>query len=617
MNGCFAFGGATTEGGGTRFRAFVTTSADCMLRLFDPASRLPIRTLSMEPRGDGLFEHFLTGPGEGTLYKFVVNGRELPDPYARFLPYGVHGPAMVIGAPTVPISHRHRPRPLSEQILYELHVGTFTEEGTYRAACTRLPALVDLGVTTLELMPVSSFAGERGWGYDGVAHFAPFAPYGRPDELRALVAAAHELDLTVLLDVVYNHFGPAGNYLASFSPLYFDPASPTPWGAGLNFPHPAVRAYILDNARYWFEEFGFDGLRLDAVHAIHDRTEKHVVRELCDLARSFEPCKIMIAEDDRNDPAGVEQFGLDALWADDFHHQLRVTMTGERDGYYGAYTPGVGDIVRTVHGGWLYQGQRMPGDYGKPRGKPAAALPASAFVYCIQNHDQVGNRALGDRLNHAVSIEEYALASAVLLFLPMTPLLFMGQEWAATSPFLFFTDHDSELGARISTGRRDEFCHFRSFADPEALALIPDPQDPAPCARSLLRWPERDGGEHSETLDLYRALLRLRREDPVLRSSPRGNLSARAHGDVLVIARSSEDGQRILLANFGTRTVPFASMAGESWVADSAHPSRLLLDTLAFVASSDGAGGVNGQCAHVSPRQALILEMPGKVNALR
>jgi maltooligosyltrehalose trehalohydrolase len=429
-----------------------------------------------------------TGHGHGTLYKFVVDGRELPDPYARSLPHGVHGPAMVI-APG-PASLPRASRPLHEQVIYELHVGTFSVEGTYAAAAERLRELADLGVTTIELMPVSSFAGRWGWGYDGVAHFAPFAPYGAPDDLRAFVARAHDLGLAVILDVVYNHFGPAGNYLAEFSPAYFSTERTTPWGRALDFTQPAMRGYVLDNARYWFEEFGFDGLRLDAVHAIEDPSEKSILKELVELARSFDPPRLLIAEDDRNDPSAVLELGLDALWADDFHHQVRVTLTGERDGYYAGYQPGVADLARAIARGWLYEGQCPPGK-SEGRGKPATLLPAQAFVYCIQNHDQVGNRALGDRITEQISLADYAMISTLLLFLPMTPLLFMGQEWAASTPFAFFSDHDAELGRLVSRGRREEFKAFRAFADATARARIPDPQAPETFEHSRLRWEER------------------------------------------------------------------------------------------------------------------------------
>ena len=537
--------GARVEGESTRFALYATTASSCAVRLFDERGGV-LATLPMEPRGDGLFELVTAEASAGSLYKFVLDDRELPDPYARSLPQGVHGPARVEASR---YAWRHGPgvhRPLGEQVIYELHVGAFTPEGTWAAAVERLPSLRDLGVTTVELMPVAAFAGERGWGYDGVA---PFAPFATPDELRALVDEAHGLGLGVLLDVVYNHLGPSGNYLPAYSPGYFTAEGGALWGDAPDCGRDPMRSLVLDNARYWLEEFRFDGLRIDAAHAIVDDPSWPVLRELVAMARSLPTGKTLIAEDDRNEPDLVSVTGLDGVWADDFHHAVRVTLTGERDGYYAAYEPGVESIARAINSGWIYQGQPTPLT-GLPRGKPAPHLDASAFVYCIQNHDQVGNRALGERLDAAVSIDAYRMASALLLFLPMTPLLFMGQEWAASTPFLYFTDHEPELGAKVSAGRREEFKRFRAFADPEARERIPDPQDRETFERSRLRWEERAQGEHARTLALYRELLSLRRHDPVLRVSTREGLRAEAEGSVLRVTRALGGEERVLVANF-------------------------------------------------------------------
>lgn len=545
--------GARTDGAATRFALYATSARSCAVRLFDEGGGV-LATLPMHPLGEGLFELVTAEARAGSLYKFVLDERELPDPYARSLPQGVHGPARVEASR---YAWRHGPgvhRPLGEQVIYELHVGTFTPEGTWRAAASRLPSLRELGLTTVELMPVAAFAGARGWGYDGVAPFAPFAPYGTPDELRALVDEAHGLGLGVLLDVVYNHLGPAGNYLPAYSPGYLTSGEGALWGDAPDCGRDPMRALVLDNAHYWLEEFRFDGLRIDAAHAIVDASSRHVLRDLVDMARSLPTGKTIIAEDDRNDPALVSATGLDGLWADDFHHAVRVTLTGESDGYYAAYEPGVESIARAINSGWIYQGQPNPLT-GRPRGRPASGLDAPAFVYCIQNHDQVGNRALGERLTAAVSIDAWRMASALLLFLPMTPLIFMGQEWAASTPFLYFTDHDPELGAKVSAGRREEFKHFRAFADPLARERIPDPQDPETFERSRLRWEERDRGEHARTLRLYRELLALRRSDPVLRVSTREGLRAGVEGSVLRVIRAVGGAERVLLANFSDQRV--------------------------------------------------------------
>jgi maltooligosyltrehalose trehalohydrolase len=585
--------GARVQATSTRFAAYVTTAERCAVRLFSNA-RDVLATYDMKRAGSGVFSLSLPDAGHGTLYKFVLDGREFPDPYARFLPHGVHGPAMVVEPRYVWRCDEWITRPLSQQVIYELHVGAFTAEGTYDAARARLREFKELGVTTLELMPVNAFAGDRGWGYDGVAHFAPFAPYGSPDALRAFVDAAHSVGLTVLLDVVYNHFGPAGNYLSAYSEQYFTSAVKNVWGDAPNFTHPAMRAWVLDNVRYWLEDFRMDGLRLDAAHAIVDPSAKHVLREIVELARSLATPKTLIAEDDRNDPGLVTELGLDAVWADDFHHQARVTLTGERDGYYGAYEAGVAGIARAIQHGWLYEGQVNPTS-GKARGKPADTLEGSAFVYCVQNHDQIGNRALGDRLNGKVSLDAYCMLSSVLLFLPMTPLMFMGQEWAASTPFLFFTDHEAELGEQVSKGRREEFKDFSAFSDPDARARIPDPQALDTFERSKLRWQEREFEPHAGVLLLYRALLGLRANDSVLSASTRAQLEARALTDVLMVRRWHGAEQRVLLANFGPEPVAFAELPVPT-------EARLLLSSSASMPLS------------LAPACAMIFAAPAPEN---
>jgi maltooligosyltrehalose trehalohydrolase len=479
----------------------------------------------------------------------VLDGDEVGDPAARFLPQGVFGPARVEakGQPRGPAFEL----PRFPDVIYELHVGTFTSEGTYRAAMQRLPELVELGVAAVEIMPLAAFPGERGWGYDGVAHYAPFAPYGTPDELRQLIARAHELGLGVLLDVVYNHLGPAGNWLPRYAEEYFRSDVQTPWGPALNYKNPVLRRYVLDNARYWFEEFGFDGLRLDATHAIFDDSPRHILQELSALAAEQRPRRFLIAEDERNEASLVTRTGLDAIWADDFHHALRVTLTAEQDGYYAAYPPGVATIADTLRRGWYYDGRVYPPS-GEQRGTPAQGLEFRNFVYCIQNHDQVGNRALGTRLNHEVSIEAYCAASTLLAFLPTTLLLFMGQEWAASSPFLFFTDHDAELGELIRNGRREEFKHFDAFSTQKAREEIPDPQAAATFERSRLDWQERSEPRCRRVLELYRALFQARRRDAVLSAAcARTDLEVAVARDALLVGRRHGAEGRLLIVNFG------------------------------------------------------------------
>jgi maltooligosyltrehalose trehalohydrolase len=542
--------GAIVDPRGTTFRVWAPSTRRVDVRLFTDA-RSAVASYPLRPSDNGHFELRLAGRGAGTLYKFVLDGRELPDPYARFLPFGVHGPAEVI--PRASATPFAAAPPLQRYIIYELHVGTFTQEGTYAAATARLSDLVDLGVTAIELMPVSASPGQRGWGYDGVAHFAPFVPYGRPDALRALVERAHSLGLATMLDVVYNHFGPRGNYLGEYAADYVATTSGNPWGSAPNFACPAMRRYVIDNARMWFDEYGFDGLRLDATHTIRDESPVHILRELHELAGSYALAKVLIAEDDRNDPTIVTELGIDGIWADDFHHQIRVLLTGERDGYYEAYEPALGALARTIERGWLFEGQRyVPWD--KARGRPADELGPERFVYCIENHDQIGNRAFGTRLNHDAGVDAVCAATVVLLFLPMTPLLFMGQEWASSSPFMYFTDHDGEYGPLVSTGRRKEFAKFAAFADESGRDAIPDPQSFDTFQRSKLRWEERERDAHRRVLAGVRAMARLRRDDAVLSApSARASLKAGVRAGVLIVERWSQAGRRILRANLSDR----------------------------------------------------------------
>ncbi|MFO0676497.1 MAG: malto-oligosyltrehalose trehalohydrolase [Polyangiaceae bacterium] len=552
--------GPRLEPEGVRFGIYVTGVRDAYVRV---ASGDAPQDVAFDDVGGGYREAFVRGLGPGARYRFGLDGRVVPDPYARFLPDGVHGDAIVPGPARAPSNPRVVVPP-DEDVLYELHVGTFTPEGTYEAARAKLPHLRDLGVRTIELMPVNAFAGARGWGYDGVALYAPFAPYGTPDELRAFVDDAHGHGLAVVLDVVYNHFGPSGNYLEAFSADYFagsdDPARANIWGASPNFASDVMRRLVVDNAAYWIEEFGFDGLRLDAVQAIVDRSDVHVLRELATRARLRFPARLH-AEDDRNDPDTVLRLGFDASWTDDFHHQVHASFTHERDGYYGSYEPTAAGVRDVVLGGWLYAGRFCP-HTGDVRGKPAGDLPAHAFVNYVQNHDQVGNRAFGDRLSRSATPEALKAATMLLAFLPMTPLLFMGQEWDASTPFLFFSDHETALGDSIREGRRREFGKFVAFADPAARARIPDPQDAATFAASRLDWSELSREPHASTLTWTRELLALRRNDDVLRHASRGSMEARTDGDVLFVTRRHAGRSRVLLVNFGDAVSRISGLAG-------------------------------------------------------
>jgi maltooligosyltrehalose trehalohydrolase len=566
--------GAVVERGVTTFAAYVTTTNHVALRLFDSSGRAR-ETVAMENLGDGLFSVARTDAPHGARYKLVLDGDELPDPYARFMPDGPHAPAMVVETSYVWRFDRPAPKPLSQHVTYEIHVGTFTDEGTYAAAIQKLPHVTSLGATLVELMPIATFPGKRGWGYDGVGHYAPFAPYGTPDELRRFIDEAHGLGLGVLLDVVYNHFGPDGNYLRRFSENYFSHKM-TRWGDAPNFDHRIMRDFVIENARYWLQEFRFDGLRLDATHAILDDSARHILRELADETRSFVPPPILVAEDEMNDPDVMTQLHMDATWADDFHHQLHATMTSEDDGYYAGFTPSITGVAETIQRGWLYEGQ-LYAPWAKHRGKPAAGMSAENLVYSLQNHDQVGNRASGERLSQVVSLNAYCAASVLFLFLPASALLFMGQEWAASSPFLYFTDHEPELGARVSAGRRDEFRSFRSF---HADADVPDPQAEDTFTRSRLHWDEIAREPHARVLDLYRRMLAMRREDEVLADPSRERLESWAVGTLLFVRRWKDAEERILIMNFGGEDVRLAPHVEERFRPLLSSGPTIVIDVL-------------------------------------
>jgi maltooligosyltrehalose trehalohydrolase len=513
--------GAWLEPEGVRFRVWAPERRSVELVLEGDGSR------RVEPRlerdGEGYWQGFVPGLGSGALYRYLLDGEgPFPDPASRRQPRGVHGRSQVVDP--AGFSWRNPAWPglaLEDTILYELHVGTFTRAGTFTAAAERLPEIRDLGVSAVELMPVAAFPGRRNWGYDGVDLFAPASAYGEPDDLRRLVDRAHSLGLGVLLDVVYNHLGPDGAFLGSFSPFYFSRTHETPWGAAINLDGERsgpVRHFLIENALHWIHEYRFDGLRLDACHALVDDSSRHLLAEMQARVRdSARPRRVlMIAEDSRNlvqlvQPESEGGWGLDAVWADDLHHQLRVALAGDRDGYYADFTGSLEDTARTLADGWFYQGQHSR-HTGGPRGTDPRSVPPRRFVVCLQNHDQVGNRALGERLHHQIDEASWRAVSTLLLLAPQTPLLFMGQEWGATSPFLYFTDHEPELGRLVTEGRRKEFADFAAFASPAARAGIPDPQSERTFRRSRLAWRERTRDLHTPTLRLYKALLALRRD---------------------------------------------------------------------------------------------------------
>jgi malto-oligosyltrehalose trehalohydrolase len=520
------FGARLLAGGGVEFRLWAPSRGDVSV-VVDGAEH------ALEQRDGGWFTRTIAAAGAGSRYAFAFAGEALrvPDPASRFQPDGVHAPSMVIDPRAYAWRETAwRGRPWHEIVLYELHVGTFTPGGTYASAVERLDELVRLGVTAVELMPLAQPAGTRNWGYDGVLPFAPQHAYGTPEELKAFVDAAHARGLCVFLDVVYNHFGPEGNYLHAFADAVFTERHHTPWGAAINVDgerSETVRELFVQNALYWLREYRFDGLRLDAVHEIRDDSPRPFLAELAARVRAaVEPGRHvhLVLENDANQARLLSDY--DAQWNDDVHHAFHVLATGETDGYYRDYAREPARLLaRALSEGFAYQGEPSEHRGGAPRGERSASLPATAFVNFLQNHDQVGNRAFGERISALASAEAVRAEAAVLLLAPAIPLLFMGQEWAASTPFLFFSDFGAELGRAVTEGRRKEFAAWPAFSDPATRERIPDPQDPATLRASTLPWEERAHPEHASMLAFHERLLALRARQ----ITPR--LASGAHGD--------------------------------------------------------------------------------------
>jgi maltooligosyltrehalose trehalohydrolase len=511
------------------------------------------REVPLAREEDGLFKGVDSDGKAGDLYCFKLpDGRTLPDPGTHFQPQGVHGPSEVIDHDSFrwPASNFKTPV-CGDLVIYECHVGTFTPEGTFVAAITKLPHLKNLGVNAIELMPVADFAGRWNWGYDGVCLYAPARCYGRPEDMKHFVAAAHEVGLAVILDVVYNHFGPDGNYWESYSGEFFVEGGANIWGKTINFSSSRVREFFLGNIAHWMDHYRIDGFRLDATHAIVDHSRPHILSEIAAEVRKHGG--FTIAEDERNLAALVSAppngIGIDAAWADDFHHVVKVALTGERFAHFRSYEGTPRELLDTIQNGWLFRGQNYP-QWNKPRGTECADLAPAKFIYCISNHDQVGNRPLGERVNHLVSPEAYAAASALLCVLPYTPMLWMGQEWAASTKFCFFTDHAGEIGRNVSKGRLKEFEHFGADFGADVLARMPDPQNETTFYDSKLNWNEIATPRHREILELYKRFLEFRRTR--LPNRDRDHWTALLHGNILEIQYDEPNGPvRILCDLFG------------------------------------------------------------------
>jgi maltooligosyltrehalose trehalohydrolase len=520
-------------------------------------------TFELEREGGGYFSALAHDVGDGALYRFRLDGDDYlyPDPVSRFQPEGPHGPSRVVDPSKFSWTDGEwRGASLKGQVIYELHVGTFTREGTLDAARRELKELARLGVTCVELMPVADFPGRFGWGYDGVCMFAPTRLYGQPDDLRRFVNDAHAAGLAVLLDVVYNHLGPDGNYLRQFSEDYFTDRHVTEWGEAINFygeNSGPVREFFLSNARYWVDEFHFDGLRLDATQSIFDESDEHLLaalaREVRDAAGGRET--IIVAENETQESRLARAtsrggYGLDGLWNDDFHHSAMVALTGRNEAYYTDYKGTPQEFVSAVKYGYLYQGQRYKWQRRR-RGSPTFDLSPQVFINFIQNHDQVSNSARGERVQSLTSPGRLRAMTALTLLAPGTPLLFMGQEFASSAPFHYFADHEPELAEKVRLGRSEFLAQFRSIATREARSQLPDPGDAETFERCKLDFAERE--RHREIYEMHRDLLRLRREDTVFSAqAPRGVDGAVIGPEAFVLRFFNDDGDdRLLIVNLG------------------------------------------------------------------
>jgi maltooligosyltrehalose trehalohydrolase len=609
--------GAWPDAGGTRFRVWApdVRSLDIVIA---GRERQPV---PMTRDARDCWEAHAVDVGAGDRYWYRLDGeRLLPDPASRCQPEGVHGPSQVIDPRTFAWTDGGWTGiSLDQLIIYELHVGTFSPSGTFAGAAARLDELAGLGVTAIELMPVAEFPGERNWGYDGVDLFAPSRAYGTPDDLRALVDRAHALGLAVLLDVVYNHLGPEGAYLTAYARSYFTDRHRSPWGAGVNLDgeHSGpVRAFFFENALHWLGEYHMDGFRMDATHALSDDSPRHFLEELVGRIRDHHPRALVIAEDERKLHRMVrareaEGWGFDAVWADDFHHQVRRLLAGDHESYFARYSGSIADIARTVAYGWFLR-RTDSGDVEEVAASdPAVGGVPSQYVICLQNHDQIGNRAWGERLHHQIELAAYRAASVLLLCAPETPLLFMGQEWAASTPFLYFTDHPEPLGRLVTEGRRNEFRAFVQFRDPELRSRIPDPQARATFEASRLRWDERTREPHVSVLRLYETLLTMQRTLPAL-YDPEGTVRVEAlDADTLALRRDAADRRSALLAIVrlrGAGGIELRRGTGELVSLDDRFVLTLSTESPAFAADSAPL-----QLAIDTDVLAVRFERPGAV----
>ncbi|HYE35173.1 malto-oligosyltrehalose trehalohydrolase [Methylocaldum sp.] len=565
------FGTEITEDG-VHFRLWApqTKHVDLILEKDNRERRLPMQGLA-----GGWFELVTAEASADSYYRFRLDeGLAVPDPASRFNPFDVHGASQVIDPVDFHWTDEHwAGRPWEEAVIYELHVGAFTQEGSFRALQGKLDYLISLGVTAIELLPVADFPGRWNWGYDGVLLFAPDSSYGTPDDLKELIQTAHRKRLMVFLDVVYNHFGPEGNYLYVYAKPFFSDRHRTPWGNAINYDGEncrTVRDFVIHNALYWLEEYHLDGLRLDAVHAIADDSRPDILDELAERIRAGPGSKRhvhLILENDNNAAhylardADGSPHRYDAQWNDDLHHALHLLLTGETDGYYADYADvPLKHLGRALSEGFAYQGEVSPYHQGLRRGEISRDLPPTAFVPFLQNHDQVGNRAFGERLSDLAETRPLRAAVTLLLLAPSPPLLFMGEEFACPTPFQYFCDFGSELAQAVTEGRRNEFARFERFAAPELRQRIPDPSEPSTFFNSKLDWAALETPEHREWRSFYQSLLTLRRREiiPRLKKIRAGRSQYEVVGrqGLKVTWPMDDGGALILLSNLSDGILP-------------------------------------------------------------
>lgn len=578
---------------GVLFRIWAPKSGEVFLRI---EGAQPRKMCALEL---GFHEVQVIGAGAGTRYMFELEGGQIiPDPLARFLPNDVHGPSEVIDSNGyVWRTSEWKGRPWEEAVLYEVHIGTFTPEGTFLAAISKLEQLRDLGVTAIELLPVADFPGTRNWGYDGVQLFAPDSSYGRPEHLKALVDAAHELGLMIILDVVYNHLGPEGNYLTACCPIFTE-RHHTPWGAAMNFDSQGsefVREIVVSNAVYWLTEFNFDGLRLDAVHAMKDDSPTHILDELAERARSAVSDREvhLILENDSNTASWLRRDATQtpllytAQWNDDFHHVLHVTSANELKGLYPEFVDDTEKLGRVLAEGFAFQGECTIHN-PRQRGEPSAFLPPTSFVSFLQNHDQIGNRPFGERFTGIAPRAAARAAITLHILSPHIPLLFMGEEWGASSPFLFFSDVCEDLAEHVREGRRKEFGRYPDFADSEKRQRIPDPLSLETFQMSKLDWSEIEAAEHREWHKFYRDLLQVRRAEIVPRLKAIGGYAGTCEilgPQAVHVAWALDDGSELTVVTNLTDawlTITIHDLGRVLWTEGSYTEDRLAPWTVAF-----------------------------------